>query len=67
MRRSTPIGDDVAAVTLGDRGANAHEQNLVQLLRDAFRAPRASLMNLQGIVTSGKKRLSHRPAGLLSH
>ena len=62
MRRSRPIGDDVEAVTLGDRGANAHEQNLVQLLRDAFRAPRASLMNLQGIVTSGKKRLSHRPA-----
>ena len=35
----SPIGDGVEAVALGDRGADAHKQNLVQLVRHALRAP----------------------------
>ena len=33
----SPIGDGVEAVALGDRGANAHEENLVQPVSHAFR------------------------------
>jgi hypothetical protein len=33
----SPVGDGVEAVALGDRGADAQQQNLVQLVRHAFR------------------------------
>ena len=32
----SPVGDGVEAVALGDRGADAHKQNLVQLVRHVF-------------------------------
>src|SRR5208282_1344880 len=35
----SPISDGVEAVALGDRGANAQQQNLVQLVSNAFRTP----------------------------
>ena len=33
----SPVGDGVETVAFGDRGADAQEQNLVQLVRHAFR------------------------------
>src|SRR5208282_253883 len=36
---ASPIRDGVEAVALGDRGANAQQQNLVQLVSHAFRTP----------------------------
>ena len=33
----SPVGDGVETVAFGDRGAHAHKQNLVQLVRHAFR------------------------------
>jgi hypothetical protein len=35
----SPVGDGVEAVAVGDRGADAQEQNLVQPVRHAFRTP----------------------------
>ena len=34
----SPVGDGVETIALGDRGAHAHQQNLVELVRRAFRA-----------------------------
>ena len=35
----SPIGDGLETVAIGDRGADAHKQNLVELVGHVFRTP----------------------------